>query len=162
MRKLLFLLLIALPVYLVFSLYFQDKDYFLCPIKYQRGIVIRNDSRGNGFFAAERSGRRTHRGLDLFAAIDTPVLAARSGRVIAATQNNGMGKYIIIQHPDNINTLYGHLSKVYVAQNKSVRQGEVIGCVGKTGNANYSDILPHLHFEVKESGTPQDPMEYLE
>ena len=162
MKKLLSFLLIALPVYLVFSLYFLDKDYFLCPIKYQRDIVVRSDLRGNGLFAAERSGRRMHQGLDLFAVIDTQVLASRSGRVIAATQNNGMGKYVILQHPNNLTTLYGHLSKIHVAKNEFVRQGEVIASVGKTGNANSPDIQPHLHFEVRKDGIPQDPLEYLE
>ncbi len=161
MRKLLFLLLISLPVYLVSSLYFMDKEYFLCPIKYQRDIVIRSDSKGDGVFAAERSGRRLHKGLDLLAALDTQILASRSGKVIAATQNNGMGKYIILQHPDNLTTLYGHLSKIYVAKDKFVRQGEIIAAVGKTGNANSPGIQPHLHFEVRKDGIPQDPLEYL-
>ncbi|MCX5703725.1 MAG: M23 family metallopeptidase [Candidatus Omnitrophica bacterium] len=162
MKKLLSFLLIVLPVYLVFSLYFLDKDYFLCPIKYQRDIVVRSDLRGNGLFAAERSGRRLHKGLDLFAVIDTQILASRSGRVIAATQNNGMGKYVILQHANNLTTLYGHLSKIYVAKNEFVRQGEVIASVGKTGNANSPDIQPHLHFEVRKDGIPQDPLEYLQ
>lgn len=162
MKKILFILLVALPTYLIFSLYYMDREYFLSPIKYKSGIIIRSDSRGDGVFSAERSGRRMHKGLDLFAVIDTQVLASRSGRVIVATQNNGMGKYVILQHPNNLTTLYGHLSKIYVAKNEFVRQGEVIASVGKTGNANYPDIQPHLHFEVKKDGIPQDPLEYLQ
>ena len=77
-------------------------------------------------------------------------------------KKTGSGNYVIIRHPGNISTLYGHLLEVYVKKNNLVRQGEVIGSVGKTGNANYADIQPHLHFEVRKNGIPQDPLEYLE
>lgn len=162
MKKTLLFLLIILPVYLIASLYFLDKFYFLCPIEYERDIIIRSDQRGDGFFAAKRSGNRLHNGIDLFAKIGTPVLVPRAGRVIAATQSQGMGKYVILKHFDNIITLYGHLSEIYVAKNDFVRQGQIIGSVGKTGNANHPAIQPHLHFEVRRNKVPQDPMEYLQ
>lgn len=162
MKKILLFLMIILPIYLLIGLYFLDKDYFLCPIKYQGDIIIRSDSRGDGFFGADRNGRRLHQGIDLFAEVGTPVLAVRSGRAIAAKQNRGMGKYVIIRHPGNIITIYGHLSEIYVTKGKFIRQGEVIARVGKTGNANYRDIQPHLHFEVRKNGAPQDPLEYLQ
>lgn len=162
MKKILLFLLIVLPIYLLVSFYFLDKDYFLCPIEYKKDMIIRYDSRGDGFFAAKRRGNRVHEGIDLFAEIRTPVLASRLGKVIAAKQNRGMGNYVIILHPYNITTIYGHLSQIYVTKNQFVRQGEVIGAVGKTGNANYPDIQPHLHFEVRKAGVPQDPLEYLE
>ena len=117
MKKILLPVLIVLPVYLILSLYFLDKDYFLCPIEYKRDIIIRNDIRGDGFFAASRSGRRIHRGVDFLAEINTPVLASRSGRVVAAEKNHGMGNYIIIKHPGDILTIYGHLSEIYVKRN---------------------------------------------
>jgi len=103
-----------------------------------------------------------HEGIDLFAEIGSPVLACRSGRIIAARKNRGMGNYIIIRHPGNIITVYGHLFRIYVYKNAFVRQGQVIGSVGKTGNANYRDIQPHLHFEIRKNGIPQDPLVYLE
>lgn len=162
MKKVLLFLLIILPFYLLIGLYFLDKDYFLCPIAYQRDIVIRSDNRGDGLFGAERNGRRLHQGIDFFAPLGNPVLAARAGRVAAARQNRGMGKYIIIRHPGNLITIYGHLSKIYVTKGKFIRQGEVIAAVGKTGNANYRDIQPHLHFEVRKNAIPQDPLDYLE
>jgi len=162
MKKIFLFLLIFLPIFLLASLYFLDKDYFLCPIEYKGDIVIRRDSRGDGLFAAERSGNRLHNGIDLFAEISTPVLAARSGIVTAATHNNGMGNYIIIRHPGNIITIYGHLSSIYVGKGNLIRQGDIIGAVGKTGNANYSAIQPHLHFEVRKDGVPEDPLEYLQ
>jgi len=162
MKKILLFLLFIMPFYLSVSLYFLDKDYFRSPIEYKGDAVIRCDSRGEGFFAAKRNGNRAHEGIDLFAEIGSPVLACRSGIIIAARKNRGMGNFIIIRHPGNIITIYGHLSKMYVHRNGFVRQGEVIGSVGKTGNANYADIQPHLHFEVRKNGVPQDPLEYLE
>ena len=161
MKKIFLFLLIILPIYFLISLYFLDGVYFLCPIEYKRDIIIRSDNRGNGFFGAERNGKRIHQGLDLFAEIGTPVLASRSGRVAAAAQNNGIGKFVIIKHPDSIVTIYGHLSEIFVKKNQFVRQGEIIGSVGKTGNANFRDIQPHLHFEVKRNGIPLDPLSYL-
>lgn len=162
MKKILLFFLIVLPVYLFISLYFLDKHYFLCPIEYKRDIIIRSDSRGDGLFGAERSGGRKHQGLDLSAEVGTPVLAVRAGIVAAAKQNSGMGKYVIIKHAADIITVYGHLSKISVAKGQVIRQGQVIGRVGKTGNANFRGIQPHLHFEVRRNGIPQDPLRYLQ
>lgn len=163
MKKIiLFLFLIILPFYLIFSFYFLDKAYFLCPIEYKSGIVIRCDLRGNGFFAAQRNGNRIHEGIDLFAKIGTPVLASRLGKVVAARYTRGMGNFVIIRHRYNRVTIYGHLLQIYVIEGDFVRQGQVIAAVGKTGNANYQNIQPHLHFEVRKNDIPQDPMEYLE
>ena len=138
-----------------------DKQSFICPIKYKSDILIRNDNRGDGLFASNRSGRRMHKGIDLMADVGVTVLSAKSGKVISATQNRGMGKYIIIRHADNYITIYGHLSEILVRKNDSVRQGQVIGRVGKTGNARPRDMLAHLHFEIRKSGVPQDPLEYI-
>lgn len=168
MKKALLFLLIILPFYLLASLYFIDRHYFLCPVEYKRDTVIRSDMRGNGFFGTSRNGKRLHEGVDLLAEIGTPVLAARSGRVtvsrviINKDSRTGSGNYIILQHPGNLATVYAHLLEVYVRENDFVRQGQIIGRVGKTGNANYRDIQPHLHFEVRKNGIPEDPLEYLE
>jgi murein DD-endopeptidase MepM/ murein hydrolase activator NlpD len=162
MKKALLILFALLPPYFVSSLYFLDKHSFICPIEYKREFVIRCDLRGDGFFAASRNGKRIHQGLDLVAQVGTPVLAVRSGKASVFNQANGMGNYVIIRHAENISTLYGHLSKVYVKNNSILRQGQVLGAAGKTGNANYSDIQAHLHFEVRVNGVAQDPLEYLE
>ncbi|HLD83015.1 MAG TPA: M23 family metallopeptidase [Candidatus Omnitrophota bacterium] len=161
-KFILFLSLFILTLYFIISLYFLDKVYFLCPIEYKGDIVIRSDGRGGGRFGAERSGRRLHQGLDLFAKVDTPVLAGRSGRVAVARHAKGMGNFVVIKHPQNMITIYGHLSKINVVKNQFVRQGDAIGAVGKTGNANYRDIQPHLHFEIRKNGVPQDPLKYLD
>jgi len=160
-RKILLISLILVCVCVFLGLSGMDKQYFVCPIEYKNDIIIRSDHRGDGSFASNRSGRRIHKGLDLSAGVGTPVCTAKSGKVMSATQNKGMGKYIIIRHRDNIITIYGHLSNIFVRKGDYLRQGQVIGSVGKTGNARAADMLPHLHFEIRKNGVPQDPLEYI-
>ena len=150
-----------LTVYVVTNYYLADKYYFICQISYTGKPVIRCDSRGDGTFASSRNGNRMHQGIDLCAEIGTPVLAARSGIVMAAKSNRGMGNYVIIRHSFNLVSIYGHLSQIFVTKNQFVRQGHIIGSVGKTGNARNPSIQPHLHFEIRKNGIPQDPLEYL-
>ncbi|MDP2940959.1 MAG: M23 family metallopeptidase [Candidatus Omnitrophota bacterium] len=162
MKKISLILLIFFLASALVVLYFIDSRRFICPIKYQNDILIRSDGRGDGVFAAERSGRRLHEGLDLYAPLGTPIFACRSGRVSSAKENHGMGKYVVLRHSGGFITIYGHLSQIAVAKNQFVRRGQMIGLVGKTGNADYRDIQPHLHFEVRKGGVPVDPLEYLE
>jgi len=162
MRKKVFLIILILVCITVFlGLAWVDKQYFICPIGYKNDIIIRNDHRGDGFFASPRSGRRIHKGLDLLADVGTSVCAAKSGKVVSASCNRGMGKYIIIRHRDNYITIYGHLLNIFVRRGDYVRQGQVIGSVGKTGNARAADMLAHLHFEIRKNGVPLDPLEYI-
>ncbi len=160
-KKLFFLLLLILPFFITSSLYSLDKIPFLCPIQYKNDILIRSDAMGDGFFASPRNGRRIHKGIDLLARVGTPIFAAQAGRVIAAKANNGMGKYVTIRHRHKIITIYGHLDEIFVKKGDFIRQGAIIGSAGKTGNAKYSGIQPHLHFEVRKKGIPQDPLAYL-
>ena len=162
MRKFILLIIFILICSAIFlGLAGMDKQYFICPIEYKNDIIVRNDYRGDGLFASSRSGRRMHKGLDLLADVGTVVYAARSGKVVSATVNKGMGKYVIIRHRDNIITIYGHLSNIFVRKYDYVRQGQVIGNVGKTGNARAAGMLPHLHFEIRKNGVPLDPFEYI-
>lgn len=161
MKKVLFIILIIVSIFVFLGLTWMDKQYFVCPVEYKSDIIIRNDNRGDGLFASKRSGGRMHNGIDLLADVGTPVLTARSGKVISATRNRGMGKYIIVLHRGKIITIYGHLAEIFVRKNDYVRQGQVIGSVGKTGNARSRDMLPHLHFEIRKNGIPQDPLEYI-
>ncbi|MDD5119934.1 MAG: M23 family metallopeptidase [Candidatus Omnitrophica bacterium] len=162
MKKFFLVVLIILTTYVFLGIASIDKRYFVCPIEYKNDIIVRNDAGGNGVFAATRSGgRRLHKGIDLLADVGTPVLAAKSGKIISAAQNFGMGKYVIVQHKNDVITVYGHLSEILVRKNDYVGQGQVIGKVGRTGNARYRSILSHLHFEVRKNGIPQDPLEYI-
>jgi murein DD-endopeptidase MepM/ murein hydrolase activator NlpD len=96
-----------------------------------------------------------HRGIDYVAPAGTPILAAADGRVIKATRTEPNGNFVILQHRNEIQTKYLHLSKFGpgVASGARVRQGQIIGYVGATGWAT----APHLHYEFLVNGTHKDP-----
>ncbi len=89
--------------------------------------------------------RRFHSGLDIGAPMGAPVVAAGSGTIITAGWLGGYGKAIVIQHNGIQQTLYGHLSEVFVQPGQQIEQGTVIGRVGSTGNSTG----PHLHYEAR-------------
>ncbi len=100
---------------------------------------------------------RMHAGTDFAASVGTPVKAAADGVVVAAGTRSGYGETVILDHGNNLATLYGHLSRVGIADGAKVTRGQVIGFSGSSG---YS-TGPHLHFEVRVSGNPVDPLRYL-
>lgn len=103
-------------------------------------------------------GKRHHDGVDLAAPTGTPVVAAAGGKV--AYSGNGMrgyGRVVVIKHKNDLSTVYAHNSKLLVRMGDSVGQGQKIARVGQTGWATG----PHLHFEVRRRGVPEDPMKFL-
>jgi murein DD-endopeptidase MepM/ murein hydrolase activator NlpD len=92
--------------------------------------------------------------VDIGAPVGTEVYAADDGTVLIALSNygwnGGYGNYVVIQHANGAQTLYAHLSKVSVSSGDTVGQGDLIGRVGKTGEATG----PHLHFEVRGAHNP--------
>lgn len=138
---------------------FADRVAFLPPLVGQ-SLVVRHDLHGQGTFGAPRHGRRVHRGVDLIAPVGTPVRAVKGGWVTEATNDpRGMGNHVIVWHGRGLSTLYAHLSRLDVRRGQRVRQGQMLGAVGKTGNARARDITAHLHFEVHEHGEPVDPLD---
>lgn len=122
-----------------------------------RPLVIRQDAKGDGRFQAPRSGHRTHRGVDLAAELESPVRAIRSGWVREAKFHRGLGWFVELEHRGGLRSLYAHLHDARVARGMRVRQGDLIGTVGKTGNARHALILPHLHLEILKDGARIDP-----
>jgi len=102
-------------------------------------------------------GREMHPGIDISARYGVPVTAAGSGEVIFAGRDPGYGSLIIVDHGGHLDTLYGHLSALYVREGQRVRGGQAIGAVGATGRATGA----HLHYEVRVNGAPVDPRRYL-
>ncbi|AKG23913.1 M23 family metallopeptidase [Calothrix sp. 336/3] len=94
--------------------------------------------------------RRFHAGIDIGAAMGTPVLAAYTGQVEIADWVGGYGMTVVLNHNNAQQTLYGHMSAIFVQPGQWVEKGTVIGQVGSTGNSTG----PHLHFEVRQL-TPQ-------
>lgn len=134
-------------------------------------------------FAQRAYRSKTHTGIDFGAPLGTPIFAASDG-VVAAVDSNDRGTsrwqryqyglYVVIDHENNLSTLYAHLSKITVSRGDRVKQGDLIGYSGNTG---YS-FGPHLHFTVYWTPSVQykkiapaaglvpvgvtiDPMDYL-
>jgi len=106
-----------------------------------------------------RRNGRMHEGVDILPPGGTPVRAAGYGVVIyAGRRMRGYGNAIVLDHGDDVTTLYGHLRRIRVKSGDAVAPGSVIGTVGKTGNATTT----HLHFELRLGGTVVDPGKYLE
>lgn len=98
---------------------------------------------------------RAHKGVDYAAPSGTPVRAAGDGRIHFRGRQGGYGNAIVIEHGGGISTLYGHLSRFAkgAAQGQRVRQGQVVGYVGRTGLASG----PHLHYEYRVNGVHRNP-----
>jgi murein DD-endopeptidase MepM/ murein hydrolase activator NlpD len=97
---------------------------------------------------------RFHAGLDIGASWGTPIVAAGDGEVVAAGWAGGYGREVRIAHAGGLVSLYGHMSSIAASPGTYVRQGQVIGYVGSSGLSTG----PHVHFEVRENGTPVNPL----
>jgi murein DD-endopeptidase MepM/ murein hydrolase activator NlpD len=104
------------------------------------------------------SGQLTmHAGLDFAAPPGTPILAAAGGVVTAAEYNPAYGRMVVIDHGNDLQTLYAHASRIDVRVGEIVRKGQQIALVGSTGRSTG----PHLHFEVHLKGVAQNPARFL-
>jgi murein DD-endopeptidase MepM/ murein hydrolase activator NlpD len=98
-----------------------------------------------------------HTGVDISTAYGQAVVAPADGVVTFAADSGGYGRLVILEHGQGISTRYGHLASFAVAIGQSVRRGDVIGFVGRSGRATG----PHLHYEVRIKGVPVNPHKYL-
>ena len=100
--------------------------------------------------------KRPHRGVDYAAKTGTPIKASGDGKVIFRGTKGGYGRTIILQHGGRYTTLYAHLSKYRgsVRTGSRVKQGQIIGYVGKSGMATG----PHLHYEFRVNGAHRNPL----
>lgn len=124
----------------------------LWPLPQSVRYVITSD------FNEYRDTGKHHGGLDIACSKGTPIFAAMDGTVIEASSSGGYGKHVIIDHGNNLHTLYGHCSVLGVSVGDKVAKGEQIAAVGSTGNSTG----PHLHFEVRVNGQKCNPLEYLD
>lgn len=96
-------------------------------------------------------------GIDIRAAAGAPVKAAGPGEVLFSGWLRGFGRVVIVNHGDNLSTVYAHLGTTSVDEGDAVRLGSLLGTVGNTGaGGEYS-----LHFEVRHGGAAKDPLNYL-
>jgi len=101
--------------------------------------------------------RKFHTGIDLAGPNRSAIRAADSGSVLFTGWYGGYGKVVIISHGKDMATLYAHLSRAAVSVGDNVSKGDVIGYEGTTGFSTG----PHLHFEVRVNGKPNNPLNYL-
>lgn len=100
---------------------------------------------------------RMHNGIDIAGPSGRAIVAVDGGTVVLAGWNGGYGKCVIVDHGGGMATLYAHLSQINVSIGRQVGQGDTLGLCGSTG---YS-TGPHLHFEVRDNGSPINPLNYL-
>ncbi|MCU0973264.1 MAG: M23 family metallopeptidase [Burkholderiales bacterium] len=129
------------------------KTYLRSPIEYSRVSSGFSEARLHPILQYVRA----HKGVDYVAPIGTKVLAASDGTVEFVGQQSGYGNVVIIEHRDNVSTLYAHLAGFGAGLQKGqrVEQGDVIGYVGMTGLTTG----PHLHYEFRVNGEHQDPLD---
>lgn len=124
---------------------FANKTHFIWPLK-KLDVSSEFGSRNN-----------RHKGIDLRAPKGTKLYASADGLVHFVGQQNGYGKVIIIKHAGDIQTFYAHNNKNLVKKGQRVKQGEIIGTVGRTGNATGN----HVHFEFIRGKQHLNPRHYI-
>lgn len=98
-----------------------------------------------------------HSGVDITNVENTPVQATADGEVLEAGWMDRYGNGVVLGHSDRLETLYAHMAKVRVKTGQMVSRGDILGDMGRTGNATGV----HLHYEVHLNGRPVNPMPYM-
>ena len=127
-------------------------QFLKSPIKVQYRISSRYNLRRKIAYYGNRV--RPHRGTDFAAKIGTPILATASGTVSASAKRGGNGNYVKIKHNNTYSTQYLHMRRRKVKKGQYVKQGEVIGWVGMTGNTGG----PHVCYRFWKNGKEVDPL----
>jgi len=120
-------------------------SYYYAPFK---GVITSNYGWRDG---------RIHKGIDIDLNKGDKVSAAFDGKVRFAKRQGGFGNVIILMHPNGLETVYAHLSKIKVKEGDVVLSGQTIGLGGSTGHSSGS----HLHFELRYKGHPMNPAAFI-
>jgi len=99
------------------------------------------------------TGDEAHPGLDIAVPVGTLVRASGGATVNQVGEDPEYGFFVLLDHPEGFQSMYGHLSRIIVTAGATVSRGEVIGLSGNTGRST----APHLHFEIRQGGTALDP-----
>lgn len=126
------------------------KTFLTAPVKFSRISSRYNLNRRIAYYGYKV---RPHKGTDFAAPINEPILATANGTVVESTQKGGNGKYVKIKHNDTYSTQYLHMSRQAVKKGQYVKQGDVIGYVGMTGNTGG----PHVCYRFWKNGAQVDP-----
>jgi murein DD-endopeptidase MepM/ murein hydrolase activator NlpD len=137
--------------------YFQDQKSLLASTPSlwpARGWVTSDFGQRLDPYTADRV---MHQGLDIAAPHGKEVFSPSDGTVVFAGLEGGYGNVIVIDHGYGIKTRYGHLAKILVKPGEKVKRGAKIAAVGNTGRSTG----PHLHYEVRVNGIPQNPRKFI-
>ena len=120
-----------------------------------RGFCMPTTSRNvTSRFGYRPAFKRVHKGLDIKVYTGDTIVSAFDGKVrVVRYDEGGYGYYVVVRHPNGLETIYGHLSKQLVQTDQEVRAGEPIGLGGNTGRSFGS----HLHFETRLAGEAINP-----
>lgn len=129
---------------------------------WQKGFIEPVQGRISGYFGGQRimNGKKMnpHQGTDIAAPVGTPIKAASDGIVVlTAPDTFYSGNVVVIDHGHGLQTIYAHMNKIYVKEKQSIKQGEIIGEVGKTGRVTG----PHLHWGASLRNTRFNPYSLL-
>jgi murein DD-endopeptidase MepM/ murein hydrolase activator NlpD len=118
-------------------------------------VVKATNAKGNKRIRVPYRG--SHQGVDLNAPQGTTVFAATDGRVTLAGRQKKLGFFIVVDHGNGVETVYGHNRRNFVREGDLVHRGQKIAEVGRTGNASG----PHVHFELRVAGVRRNPEPFL-
>jgi len=137
--------------------YFDDQRSLLAStpsIWPSRGWVTSDFGTRMDPYTAER---KMHEGLDIATPHGQPVFTPSDGTVVFAGTEGGYGKVLVIDHGYGVKTRYGHLSEIFVKPGDRVQRGGKVAAVGNTGRSTG----PHLHYEVRVNGIPENPRKFI-
>lgn len=122
------------------------------------GVQLRRPTRG----VLTQGYHRGHYALDIANKMNTPIYASAEGKVVKSSDgwNYGYGKYVVIDHGNGVETLYGHMNERKVKVGQIVKAGQVVGLMGNSGNV-FGPTGIHLHYEIHIRGRKVNPGNYF-
>lgn len=120
-------------------------------------IRVKNKSKKSKLRRVRVPYQSSHKGVDLTAPTGSDVFAAMDGKVVACGRHRQYGNYVILNHGNEVHTIYAHNHVNYVQEGEVVRRGQKIAEVGSTGHSTG----PHVHLELRVNGVHQNPFPYL-
>lgn len=128
-------------------------DYNSDWLQIEKGI---NYGFGSGGAYEQEVGVSQHNGIDINYYYE-PVYSTVSGRAKIGFESGGFGNYVLIDAGKGLEVIYAHLSEIHVRNNQKIKVGQELGISGNTGLSTG----PHLHYEMRQDGTPFDPMDWI-
>ena len=141
----------------------KNKEKMLISIPAIHPVNIKDLRRVGSYFGTRMDPfykvRKFHEGMDFSAPVGTEIYATGNGMITTAGRDaqGGYGNQIRIDHGYNYQTVYAHLSRIFVKPGQKILRGQIIGYVGNTGKST----SPHLHYEVRKNGVPLNPIYFF-